>query len=169
VTTSARRAPLLSFTAAGYSFGVFVVEIARILVEDAIAPVPFAHPAMAGLLLVEDARALVPVFDIAGLVDPSRPLRRRTGGTVALFPTDQGPVGLRLETVGGTIESYAPVSSEGAALFLSVLPDEVRRVVGGVALHDGAPLFFFSPEALLVELGLLRGGPSADARARGLS
>ncbi len=164
-----RRAPLLSFTAAGYRFGVFVVEIARLLVEDAIAPVPFAHPAMAGLLLFEDARALVPVFDVAGLVDPSRPLRRRTGATVALFPTEQGPVGLRLESVLGTIEEYEPVSSEGAALFLSVLPDEVRRVVGGVALHDGEPLFFFSPEALLVELGLLKGGPAASARARGLS
>lgn len=165
----APRAPLLRFSSGGFSFGVFVVEIGRLMLEEQLAPVPFAHPAMAGLQLLEDGRSLVPVFDVAGLADPLRPLARRPGTTLALFPTEHGPVGLRLDQVGGTIEEYEPVSAEGAALFLSVLPDEVRRVVGGVALRDGAPLYFFSPEALLVELGLLAVEPSANARPRGLS
>lgn len=163
------RAPLLRFSAGGFSFGVFVVEIERLLFEGHLAPVPFSHAAMAGLQLLEDRRALVPVFDVAGLVDPLRPLKRRTGSTIALFPTQHGPVGLRLDHVDGTIDRYEPASAEGAALYLSVLPDEVRRIVGGVAVLDAAPLYFFSPEALLVELGLYADDPSANARPRGVS
>lgn len=169
MTSTKKKAPLLLFSAGGFSFGVFVVEITRLLLEEQLAPVPFAHPAMAGLALMEDGRSLVPVFDVAGLVDPLRPPKRRAGATIAMFPTDRGPVGLRLDAVAGTIEDYEPVSAEGAALFLSVLPDEVRRIVGGVALRDGSPLYFFSPEGLLVELGLLAAEPSGTARPRGVS
>lgn len=148
--------PLLIFTSGGLRFGVFLAEIGRLTLEERIAPVPFSHPAMAGLSYVDGATGAVPVFDVVGLLDPTRgPRRRATGTTIALFPTERGPIGLRLDVIEGTVLEVQPVSAEEEREALSGLPDEVRRVVGGVARHAGSTLFFFSPEGLLVELGLL--------------
>ena len=94
-------------------------EVGRLLVEDHLAPVPFSHPAMAGLLLAGDDGP-VPVFDMRGLRGTAPPAHV-PGATVALFPTAKGPVGLRLEQLLGTIASYEPLS-ESAAEYMRSAP-----------------------------------------------
>lgn len=168
-----RGGHVLLFRAGGLRLGVFLAEVGRLLVEDALIAVPFAHPAMAGLLVAgEDGP--VPVFDLRGLVDddgtPSTasatdPRRAYAavaaitgaavvGATVALFPTAKGPVGLRLEQLLGTIATYEPLDAAAAARLHEDVPAALARTVTGAASAGDGPFSFFSPEAFLAGVGL---------------
>lgn len=139
--------PVLLFLAGGVRCGVGLADVSRLLVEDTLIPVPFSHPAMAGLV---DAGAdgAVPVFDLKGLVDPADIARKAPGATVALFPTAKGPVGLRLDELHGTAATYEPYS-EGVEV-----PEALRMTVTGAAQVQGKAFAFFSPDAFLAAVGL---------------
>ena len=139
--------PVLLFRAAGVRLGVSVADVSRLLVEEQLLPVPFSHPAMVGLL---DAGpdGPVPVFDLRGLIDPSTIARRARGATVALFPTEQGPVGLRLEALHGTAAAYQSLAEPIAT------PHAIARTIAGAAIADGEPFSFFAPEEFLAAIGL---------------
>ena len=169
-----RGGHVLLFRAGGLRLGVFLAEVGRLLVEDALIAVPFAHPAMAGLLVADDDGP-VPVFDLRGLVDDvddptghaSRAGQVRAysavaaitgaavvGATVALFPTAKGPVGLRLEQLLGTIATYEPLDAAAAARLHKDVPAALARTVTGAASAGDGPFSFFSPEAFLAGVGL---------------
>ena len=163
-----RGGHVLLFRAGGLRLGVFLAEVGRLLVEDALIAVPFAHPAMAGLLVAGDD-CPVPVFDLRGLVDdddgagqPHRALAAVAavtgtavvGATVALFPTAKGPVGLRLEQLLGTIATYEPLDAAATARLHEDVPAALGRTVTGAASAGEGPFSFFSPEAFLAGVGL---------------
>ncbi len=148
---------VLLFDAGGLSLGVFVAEVTRLLLEDTLAPVPFAHPAMAGLLDGEDLGVL-PVFDLWGLVRPGAPTPQRPGATVVVFSTERGPIGLRMDR-HGTTPSYRylgdPVEE---AERIDALPPAARQVLMGVGELEEGFFYFFSPEAFVMALDLGRAG-----------
>ena len=145
---------VLLFGAGDLRLGVFMAEVAKLIVESALSPVPYAHPAMAGLL-DDEVLGPLPVFELRALLDPfHRPLRRATGATVALFETPRGPIGLRLDALHGAVVDYGNASADEAQRWLQTLPATATSFLTGVALHTGAPFFFFSPEGLTVTLGL---------------
>lgn len=148
---------VLLFEAGGLQLGVFVAEVTRLLLEDAISPVPFAHPAMAGLLDGGDLGAL-PVFDLWGLVGERAPAAHVPSATVAVFSTERGPVGLRMER-HGTTPSYRYVGDPSAAEeHLKSLPAGARSVLMGVGELEEGCFYFFSPEAFVLALDLGRAG-----------
>ncbi len=143
---------VLVFRAGGMRLGVFLAEVGRLLVEDELVAVPFAHPAMVGLL-VADEDGPVPVFDLGGLIGESAPAsaQRRT---VALFPTAKGPVGLRLDELLGTAASYEALDDDATgALHDGVAAALLSTVTGAARSTDGA-FSFFSPDAFLAGLAL---------------
>ena len=143
---------ILVFRAGGMRLGVFLAEVTRLIVEDTIVPVPFAHPAMAGLLVAGDDGP-VPVFDLFGLIGETAPPTTRQR-TVALFPTQRGPVGLRIEELLGTAASYSALDADAtAALHKDVEPALLSTVTGAAQSADGS-FSFFSPDAFLAGLGL---------------
>lgn len=166
-----RGGHVLLFRAGGLRLGVFLAEVGRLLVEDALIAVPFAHPAMAGLLVADDDGP-VPVFDLRGLVDDPTGYASGAGqirayaavaaitgaavvgATVALFPTAKGPVGLRLEQLLGTIATYEPLDAAAAARLHKDVPAALARTVTGAASAGDGPFSFFSPEAFLAGVGL---------------
>jgi chemotaxis signal transduction protein len=143
---------VLLFRAGGLRLGVFLAEVGRLLVEDRLTAVPFAHPAMAGLL-VADADGPVPVFDLRALTGaaPTEGARNRT---VALFPTSKGPVGLRLEELLGTVASYEGLDAAAAAALHEHVDPAVLKTITGVAKTPEGAFSFFSPDAFLAGLGL---------------
>ena len=143
---------VLLFSACGLRLGVFLAEVGRLLVEDRVAPVPFSHPAMAGVMLAGDDGP-VPVFDMRGLVGQTPP-PRAPGATVALFPTAKGPVGLRLEQLLGTIATYEPLPESAADALLDQAPDGVRATLTNAARAPDGVFTFFSPDAFLARVGL---------------
>lgn len=149
-----KNSQVLLFKAAGARFGVFIAEVGRLVVESGVAPVPFAHPALAGLL--DDAsEQVVPVFDLVGLLPDRRPPPQVAGARVALFDTDQGPVGLRLDVMEAGGMHYTFLSDrEAAERRLATLPDELRLAVTAVGEDEGGPFFFFSADAFLAALDL---------------
>lgn len=153
---------VLLFRAGGLELGVFLAEVSRLLVEEALLAVPFSHPAMAGLLVAGEDGPL-PVFDLRGLVEgPAAALAPATRGkaTVALFPTAKGPVGLRLEELLGTVASYEALDPEATAALHAEVPQPLLATVTGAArrrdgVDGGTGTFsFFSPDAFLAGLGL---------------
>ncbi|MBI1944793.1 MAG: chemotaxis protein CheW [Deltaproteobacteria bacterium] len=143
---------VLLFSAGGLRLGVFLAEVGRLLVEDQMAPVPFSHPALAGVMLAgEDGP--VPVFDMRGLFGAA-PAPHAPGATVALFPTAKGPVGLRLDTLLGTISAYEPLSESAAEALLDQAPDAVRGTLTNAARTAEGVFSFFSPDAFLARVGL---------------
>jgi hypothetical protein len=145
--------PVLLFVAGGLKLGVGLADVARLLVENGVVRVPFAHPAMAGLL---DAgpEGPVPIFDLFGLVDPSRVRTHVPGATVALFPTEKGPVGLRLEALAGSAAAYSAVDAEEQRLIVEDTPAQIRPTLAGAARADADEFSFFSPDAFLAVIGL---------------
>jgi hypothetical protein len=150
---------VLVFVAGGARLGVPLADVARLTLEGPVAPVPFGHPALAGLMRGDDA-ALVPVFDLRGL-DPAapRPPTHVAGATVAVVATQRGPVGLRLERLLGTASAYGAAAVDEARR--GELASELRRAVGGAGVPLDAsaaigdtPFFFFSAEAFLAAVGL---------------
>ena len=148
---------VLLFRAGGLRLGVFLAEVARLLVEDRVTAVPFSHAAMAGLLVVDDdLAATVPVFDLGGLTGaPVTTDKARLQRTVALFPTSKGPVGLRLEELLGTIARYDALDTDATShLHEGVDVALLRTVTGAARAPDGSAFSFFSPDAFLAGLGL---------------
>ena len=145
---------LLAFSAAGLRLGVFIGDVARLLAEDSVVAVPFAHPALAGLLDVP-GEGPVPVFDLRG-VDGTQLLPAVPGTMVAVFQTAHGPIGLRLDALHGTLSDDAPLPVDETRAMLAALPDALRPLVTGAALCGGTPLALFSPDAFMAQLGLLQ-------------
>ena len=145
---------VLLFRAANVRLGVFIAEVGRLVVESNIAAVPFAHPALAGLVEEADGQ-VVPVFDLRGLLPDQKPLAQVGGARVALFETDIGPVGLRLEvTEGGGLHYTFMEDSDRTEQQLAALPAEIRPAVTAVGEDEGGPFFFFSADAFLAALDL---------------
>lgn len=144
---------VLLFEAGGFRLAVFVAEVTKLLLEgdEDLLAVPFAHPAMAGLLR-NDAVGVLPVFDLVGAMEEgARPPTHQTGATVAVFSTERGPVGLRTER-RGTAQEYRYLDFKEEAERLDELPPALRELVMGVGeLPDGL-FFFFSPEAFVMSL-----------------
>lgn len=150
---------VLLFDAGGLPLGVFVAEVTRLFLEEELTPVPFAHPAMAGLIDGGSLGAL-PVFDLAGLFSETPPPRAVPGATVAVFTTERGPIGLRMER-RTTTASYRYLDPVTEAVRTDALPELARRVLMGASDSDAGPFFFFSPEAFILALDLLRAGRPA--------
>lgn len=154
---------VLVFLAGGVRLGVSIADVARLVVEGPVAPVPFGHSALAGILRVREFDdATVPVFDLHGLAPEStRPPTQRAGATVAVIPTARGPVGLRLDQLLGTASDYAAVDADVVLDTYTKLPPALQRTLAGagsprdasVAVGD-QPFFFFSPEAFIAAVGL---------------
>jgi chemotaxis signal transduction protein len=151
---AASHPQVLLFRAGDLRLGVFMADVGRLVVETTLAPVPYAHPAMAGLLDDEVAGPL-PVFDLRALLDEGhRPQRISTGATVALFPTPRGLIGLRLEALHGAVNDYHDAPPIDGQELLGRLPRAASTFLSGVAVSAGTPFFFFSPEGLIGALGL---------------
>lgn len=147
-----KNAQVLLFRAGGVRFGVFIAEVGRLVVETAVVPVPFAHPALAGLLDDEEEEA-VPVFDLFGLIPEHRPPQEVRGARVALFSSEKGPVGLRMEAMEGGGLDYTFVSDpKETEAQLATVPPPLRAPITAVARDGRGPFFFFSPDAFLVAL-----------------
>ena len=145
-----QNAPVLLFEAATFRFGVFVAEVASIKSGVAIVPVPFAHPALVGLLDAPDSEA-IPVFELA------RSAKSAGAIEVALFDTVQGPVGIRLDAVVGARSDYDILTdAEAFQDALSALPESLALTVTTAGRSSGIPFFFFSPDAFLGRLDLAR-------------
>lgn len=145
---------VLLFFAGGMQLGVSLADVGRLVVEDTLLIVPFAHPALAGLLAVGDAEP-VPVFDLLGLVDGTAVATSAPNANVALFPTARGPVGLRLERLDGTAHAYRALDADAAqALYAGHAPALLATVTGAAATAEGVSFSFFSPEAFLAALNL---------------
>ena len=158
---------VLVFEAGGVRLGVSIADVARLVVEGPVAPVPFGHAALAGIMRVAGSDvggddATVPVFDLHGLSPgATRPPTQRAGATVAVIPTARGPVGLRLECLLGTANDYAAVDDAAVHDVVATLPTALRKTLAGagrpndasVAVGD-AVFFFFSPEAFIASVGL---------------
>ncbi len=149
---------VLVFSAGGLRLGVAIADVSRLVVEGDIAPVPFGHPGLAGIMKVDDVDvAIVPVFDLNCLApEAQRPPRQKPGATVAVIPTARGPVGLRLDRLLGTASDYDAADTEPTAI-----PDALRRTLAGAgrprtaSVAVGAEVFFFfSPEAFIAAVGL---------------
>lgn len=154
---------VLVFLAAGSRLAVAVGDVWRLMVEGPIAPIPFGHRALAGVMRQGDGNDdLVPVFDLRGLDNEAPPPPRHVpGATVAIIPTAIGPIGLRLDRLLGTALRYVAVDE--------AIPDHIARVVDragradvvGASLDIGeAPFFFFSTDAFVAAVGLADRAPS---------
>lgn len=150
-----KNAQVLIFHAGGQRFGVFIAEVGKLVLEERIAPVPFAHPAMAGLLDSAEQDP-VPVFDLYGLLGTrARPPTHVHGARVALFTTERGPVGLRMDTMEGGGSAYEFLSDPAdAEIHIRTLPETLRVPVTAVGRDARGPFFFFSPDAFLATLDL---------------
>jgi chemotaxis signal transduction protein len=145
---------VLLFRAGGQRLGVFLAEVGRLLVEGELTPVPFSHPAMAGVLDTKEDGP-VPVFDLFGLIEEEgAPPRHARGATVALFPTKSGPVGLRLEALLATISDYTALDGDEGKQLLADVPPALRPTLTQTARGLDGTFAFFSPEAFLARLGL---------------
>lgn len=154
---------VLVFLAGGVRLGVSIADVARLVVEGPVAPVPFGHAALAGIMRVTDVDdATVPVFDLHGLApEATRPPTQRAGATVAVIPTARGPVGLRLDQLLGTASDYAAVDADVVKDVYAALPAVLQKTLAGAGRPRDAslavgeqPFFFFSPEAFIAAVGL---------------
>ena len=153
-TTDAR---LFLFTAVGHNFAIPIVEVDRLLVEKTLAPIPCAHPSLAGL--AKDHDDLIPVYDLAGLLSEEAVQAQSAGTNVAVFATARGPLGLRMEALRGTTTAARPLGDPAEVVArTALLPPAGQTIVsavGEVATDHGVEVFFFfSPEAFLVQLDL---------------
>lgn len=146
---------MLVFSAASVRFAVSIADVSRILTEGEMLAIPFSHPALAGV--VRDGNDIVPVFDLLGLTHPgNQPPRQVFGGNIVVIPTAKGPVGLRLQQLAGTSDSYRALPPARAEEKLEALPAGIRPAVGGVAEDSSTAeaFFLFSPEAFVALLGI---------------
>jgi hypothetical protein len=155
---------VLVFVAGGARLGVPLADVTRLTLEGRLSPVPFGHPALAGLMRDEHG-GLVPIFDLHGLGagdDDARPPLQVAGATIAVIGTARGTVGLRLDRLLGTASSYA--AHDGGAVvddLRAALSPGVQRMLGGASVPrdasaavGDAPFFFFSAEAFIAAVGL---------------
>lgn len=149
---------VLLFSAGGLPLGVFLVEVTRLLEEQPLTAVPFAHPALIGLLDADDMGP-VPVFDLERLVRPEAPVHRSVAGAVvALFSTERGPIGLRMDAMRGTTTRYRYLEDAAERASVDALPEVARRSLTGFAESDQGSFHLFSPDAFVVALDLGQAG-----------
>jgi hypothetical protein len=151
---------VLVFLAAGSRLAVAVGDVLRLMVEGPIAPIPFGHRALAGVMRAgDDDDAVVPVFDLRGLDDDApAPPRHVPGATVAIIPTAIGPIGLRLDRLLGSALRYVAVDEAIPGHIARVIDRAGRADALGASLDIGeAPFFFFSTEAFVAAVGLTDG------------
>lgn len=157
VATSAQ--PILRFEAGGLTLGVFVVEVTRLLQKTGLAAVPFAHPALSGLLDAGELGA-VPVFDLAPVLQKDAQVARAVeGATVALFETELGPIGLRMDEMRGITTRYRflePSAEERDRL--EAMSETGRRALPAVAEDERGRFWMFSLDAFVVALNLEKAG-----------
>jgi hypothetical protein len=155
---------VLVFVAGGVRLGVPLADVTRLSLEGRLSPVPFGHPALAGLMRDEQG-GLVPIFDLQGLGatdGDARPRLHVEGATVAVIGTARGPVGLRLDRLLGTASSYtAHDGGEAVDELRAGLSSGLQRTLGGASVPrdasaavGDAPFFFFSAEAFIAAVGL---------------
>ncbi len=154
---------VLVVVAGGARLGMPLGDVARLVLERPCLPVPFGHPALAGLMRGDDGHVL-PVFDLRGLDAPQgeRPPPFVAGATIAVVVTERGSVGLRLERLLGTARSYsAPDTSQALEERRAGLSPFLQRALGGAGLpHEAGHavgddvFFFFSAEAFVAALVL---------------
>lgn len=153
---------VLLFSAGGLPLGVFLVEVTRLIEEQPLAAVPFAHPALIGLLDAADIGP-VPVFDMARLVRPDAPVHRQVAGAVvALFSTERGPIGLRMDAMRGTTKRYRFLEDEEERGTVESLPEVARRSLTSFAESERGTFHVFSPDAFVVALDLGQAGRPAE-------
>jgi len=151
---------VLVFLAAGSRLAVAVGDVLRLMVEGPIAPIPFGHRALAGIMRQgDDDDDVVPVFDLRGLDEGApAPPRHVPGATVAIIPTAIGPIGLRLDRLLGSALRYVAVDEAIPGHIARVVDRAGRADTVGASLDIGeAPFFFFSTEAFVAAVGLADG------------
>jgi hypothetical protein len=165
---------VLLFEAAGIRLGVSLGDMLRLLPDGPLVPVPFAHPALAGLLVQSGGHDdVVPVFELDRLAEPTsgqlldprvRPTLASPSPTspaaaaaaIAVIPTARGPVGLRLERLASTAAGYAPVEPD--ATDAQEVPAALAPCIAGQArAADDKTFGLFSAEAFVAALGLAGG------------
>jgi hypothetical protein len=146
VTGFAQGQQMLLFQAGGRPCAVFLLEVTRLIEESPLLAVPFAHPALAGLLEDGD-RGVLPVFDLWAWVDPSRAIRAsQTGAIVALFSTERGPIGLRMDVLLGTSTAYQYVDAQAGEW--APMPG-LRHAFAGQIISHAKSFDVFSPDGFL--------------------
>ncbi|MCP4503769.1 MAG: hypothetical protein GY822_27910 [Deltaproteobacteria bacterium] len=148
---------LFLFCAAGYDFAVPIVDVDRLIEELDIAPVPLCHRALAGVAVDEagDEQRLIPVFDLRGFERADQVPVQVKGATVAVFQTETGPIGMRMDLLLGTSGRAEPISdSEVVQAHIDSLGPELLTTVTAVAKIDDKAFFTFSPEAFLMRLNV---------------
>jgi hypothetical protein len=155
---------VLVFEAAGARLAVSVGDVLRLVMEPAVTAVPFGHPALAGIMAnIDGVVGVVPVFDLRGLAAGAVPPQRHVeGATVAVIPTPQGPIGLRLDKLLGTAARYvaagADQGADGVAAHLDVVIDGYGVADDSASLSVGtAPFAFFSTDAFVAILDVATG------------
>ncbi len=144
--------PVLLFMAAGQRFGVGLADVSRLLAQGPLLRVPFAAPALAGIMFA-DIDGPIPVFDLRALVDPSAVLHADDDAalTVVLFASQKGPVGLRLQRLLGSVALYAALDAAPSDV---VVAGGLSATITGWARTDEHVFAFFSPDAFLAVVGV---------------
>ncbi len=148
---------LFLFSAAGHDFAVPIVDVDRLIEELDIAPAPLCHRALAGVAVDEigDEPRLIPVFDLRGFEREDQVPVHVRGATVAVFQTETGPIGMRMDRLIGTSGIAEPISdSDLVRSHIETLGPELLTTVTAVARIEGKAFFTFSPEAFLMRLNV---------------
>jgi len=146
---------ILIFEAAGAALFTHITAVDRVVEEHPVVQLPFSAPGLVGLL--EQDQELLPLYDLEALVNQT-PARERVldFALVAVLPTPEGRLGLRLDRLIGLFPPGEPVSEEGEPA-VTALPDRIRRSVSGVMRLQGLLSFHFAPdlfaEVILSDMG----------------
>ncbi len=140
---------VLVFLAAGQRMAVSTGDVMRLVMETATSPIPFSHPALAGVM--DHDTGVTPVFDLRGLSGDAVPAHVE-GAMVAVIPTSIGPIGLRLDKLLGTAARYTAVSDSEVPAH-SVITSVTDGAGRADELSD-AVFFFFSTDAFIHAIGL---------------
>lgn len=163
---SSAGSKLFLFTAAGFDFAVPIVDVDRLFEELDISPVPLCHPALAGVALDDDGPEprLIPIFDLRGFLPRAEddaeeedlpeaiPVHVK-GATVAVFQTETGPIGMRMDRLLGTSAVAQPIDDASVVEErVAALGAELLTTVTAVARIEDRIFYTFSPEAFLMRL-----------------
>jgi hypothetical protein len=140
---------VLLFSASGLPLGVALEEMAGVVEERGVLPLPMAHPALWGVLPNRDGAS--PVLDLGALMPGQArpPMLPNTERLVVLFPHQGGSVGVRVERLGGLAPGVTPLAEGLQKKLVAALPAGVQGWVTGAATAGGQLFFFFSRDAFL--------------------
>jgi hypothetical protein len=147
---------VLIFDVGGLRMGVLLAEVARLVYEGVLLPIPHAHSALAGILDDEAEDVTVPVFDLETFFWPERRLSEGLpGSTVAVFSTGLGQAGIRLVRQIGTRDQYRPAESGEAMALVEQIPAHVSSAFTIIAQAEDGPFVLFQPDNFWQQLDLL--------------